>query len=160
MIGDFILITRENEAEFNAVANKVVSINRNEFSPFKDKSEFTLSKKGFGFATSATSQNVGVVAVLLDENKSEQEFWLSTLLKSGIEGREKVENNSEIAKIVRAELEKNPEMTNKNFGEFFIKLIDNKTIVCVRQNYVRTIKTKAGKTFDTLGALIGFEFKK
>lgn len=160
MIEGFVKITKENEKEYNEIANKVVSVSREETSPFKEGRKFKLSKDGFFFARSQTTNTVGVVVLLVDEQNNEQEFWISTLFKKGIERQgtetKEVENSSTIAKQIKEKL--TPQTTNKELGEIFVQLVGNKEIVCHRQKYVRTVPTRRGTSFEVVASLVGFEF--
>lgn len=160
MVEGFTRVDKTNEAEFAKLANQTVSANREDLSPYQEGKRFKLSKEGYCFARSQTSNTVGVVALLLDEQGAEQELWLSTLLKKGFERQGstvvEVENTSTISKGVKEKL--TPKTTNKELGELFVKLVGDKEIICHRQKYIRTVPTRRGTTFEVVASLIGFEF--
>lgn len=160
MVEGFIRIDKNNETEFAKLADQTITADREDLSPYQEGKKFKLSKEGYCFARSQTSNTVGVIALLLDEQGTEQELWLSTLLKKGFERQGstvvEVENASTIAKGVREKL--TPKTTNKELGELFVKLVGGKELVCRRQKYVRTVPTRRGTTFEVVASLIGFEF--
>lgn len=160
MVEGFTRVSKENEVEFNKLANLTITANREDLSPYQEGKKFKLSTEGYCFASSTTSNTVGVVALLLDEQGAEQELWLSTLLKKGFERQGttvvEVENASTIAKGVKEKL--TSKTTNKELGELFVKLVGDKEIICRRQKYVRTVPTRRGTTFEVVASLIGFEF--
>ena len=160
MIEGFTRINKSNETEFNQLANKAINVNRDDVSPYKEGKRFKLSSEGYCFARSLTTNSVGVVALLIDEQGAEQELWLSTLFKKGFEkhGTEivEIENASTIAKQLKEKL--TPQTTNKELGELFVQLVGNKEIICHRQKYVRTIPTRRGTSFEVVASLVGFEF--
>lgn len=160
MIEGFTRINKSNEAEFNQLANKTISANREDLSPYQENRKFKLSAEGYCFARSQTTNTVGVVALLIDEQGNEQELWLSTLFKKGFERQGttvvEIKNTSTIAKALKEKV--TDKTTNKELGELFVSIVGNKEIICHRQTYIRTLPSKRGGTFEVLASLVGFEF--
>ena len=160
MLDGFTRINKSNEAEFNQLANKAINVNRDDVSPYKEGKRFKLSSEGYCFARSLTTNSVGVVALLIDEQGNEQELWLSTLFKKGFERQGttvvEIKNTSTIAKTLKEKI--TDKTTNKELGELFVSIVGNKEIICHRQTYVRSLPSRRGGTFEVPASLVGFEF--
>lgn len=150
-INGFEKIDANNVEEFNKAANQKASLGEHS-SPFQEGATFTVV--GYEFHRSKTNPDrIGVVALLKGETGNNEELWLTTLLKKGVDTQMKVvENSSTIAKKLVEKLTSNT--TNKELGDAFVQIVGQSKIKVVRIQYARI--TKYGNTIPS--SLVGFEF--